>query len=151
MLSNPFPGFPPLSLGYIAALTPDHWDVEIIDENFDVATFRECDLVGITGFTAMANRAYQVARMFRDKGVPVVMGGIHASMMPDEALKFVDAVVIGPTRTSRGRRFHDATCFTKSTSATPSRQRGGVPMTVNSARFHNSTDSRIASGPWRKS
>ena len=94
-LSNPFPGFPPLGLGYVAALTPDHWDVEIIDENFERATFRDCDLVGITGFTAMARRAYEVARMYRDRGIPVVMGGIHASMMPDEALRFADAVVIG--------------------------------------------------------
>jgi radical SAM superfamily enzyme YgiQ (UPF0313 family) len=94
-LSNPFPGFPPLGLGYVAALTPDHWEIEIIDENFERATFKECDLVGITGFTAMASRAYQVAQMYRDNKVPVVMGGIHASMMPDEALRFVDAVVIG--------------------------------------------------------
>lgn len=94
-LSNPFPGFPPLGLGYVAALTPEHWDVEILDENFEAATFRQCDLVGITGFTAMANRAYQVARMFRQRGIPVVMGGIHASMMPNETLQFVDAVVIG--------------------------------------------------------
>ena len=94
-LSNPFPGFPPLGLGYVAALTPDNWDVEIIDENFELARFKECDLVGLTGFTAMANRAYQIARMFKDKGVTVVMGGIHASMMPDEALQFVDTVVVG--------------------------------------------------------
>ncbi|NQT71963.1 MAG: B12-binding domain-containing radical SAM protein [Chloroflexi bacterium] len=94
-LYNPFPGFPPLALGYIAALTPDHWDIEIIDENFDVATFKECDLVGITGFTSIANRAYEVAQIFREKNIPVVMGGIHASMVPDEALQFVDTVVIG--------------------------------------------------------
>ena len=94
-LTNPFPGFPPLGLGYVAALTPDHWDVEIIDENFETAYYRPCDLVGISGFTAMANRAYQVARMFREWRVPVVMGGIHASMMPDEALQHADAVVVG--------------------------------------------------------
>jgi radical SAM superfamily enzyme YgiQ (UPF0313 family) len=94
-LTNPFPGFPPLGLGYVAALTPERWDVEVVDENFEVATFRPCDLVGLTGFTAMANRAYEVARTFRSRGVPVVMGGIHASMMPDEALGHVDAVVVG--------------------------------------------------------
>jgi len=93
--SNPFPGFPPLGLGYVAALTPDHWDVEVVDENFEAAAFRPCDLVGITGFTAMAPRAYEVAQMFRERDVPVVMGGIHASMMPDEAARFVDAVVVG--------------------------------------------------------
>ncbi|MCP4679715.1 MAG: B12-binding domain-containing radical SAM protein [Deltaproteobacteria bacterium] len=101
-LSNPFPGFPPLSLGYVAALTPDDWDVEMLDENFELATFRQCDLVGITAFTATANRAYQVAKIFRDKDVPVVMGGIHASMMPDEALQHVDAVVIGEAETVWG-------------------------------------------------
>jgi radical SAM superfamily enzyme YgiQ (UPF0313 family) len=107
-LSNPFPGFPPLGLGYVAALTPDHWDVEIIDENFEVASFRDCDLVGITGFTAMANRAYQVAEMFREKNIPVVMGGIHASMMPEEALQFVDAVVIGEVESVWARVVADA-------------------------------------------
>lgn len=94
-LSNPFPGFPPLGLGYVAALTPDHWEVELIDENFERAAFRDCDLVGLTGFTAMANRAYQIAGMYRARGIPVVMGGIHASMMPDEASQYVDAVVVG--------------------------------------------------------
>jgi len=94
-LTNPFPGFPPLGLGYVAALTPKDWDIEILDENFEEAVYKECDLVGITGFTAMANRAYQVALIFRKHGVPVVMGGIHASMMPDEALRYADAVVVG--------------------------------------------------------
>jgi len=106
-LSNPFPGFPPLGLGYVAALTPDKWDVELIDENFEKAEFRECDLVGLTGFTAMANRAYQVATMFKDRGVPVVMGGIHASMMPDEALQFVDAVVVGEAESVWGEVIAD--------------------------------------------
>jgi hypothetical protein len=49
--------FPPLSLGVVAALTPENWDVEIIDENFDEFSFREADLVGITAFTSSANRA----------------------------------------------------------------------------------------------
>jgi radical SAM superfamily enzyme YgiQ (UPF0313 family) len=94
-LSNPFPGFQPLGLGYVAALTPDSWDIEVLDENFSRASYKPCDLVGLTGFTAYANRAYQVARMFKRRGVPVVMGGIHASMMPEEALGHVDTVVIG--------------------------------------------------------
>lgn len=53
------------------------------------------DLVGITAFTSQANRAYEVAAEFRSRGVPVVMGGIHASMRPDEATTRVDAVVTG--------------------------------------------------------
>ena len=87
--------FPPLSLGVVAALTPTDWDVEIIDENFDEFSFRDADLVGITAFTSAANRAYEIAAIYREKNIPVVMGGIHASMCSDEATQYVDAVVVG--------------------------------------------------------
>ena len=82
-LSNPFPGYPPLSLGYVAALKPGNWDIEIIDENFETAYFRPCNFVGITVFTVMANCANQLADIFRERIIPMVMGGIHASMMRD--------------------------------------------------------------------
>jgi len=87
--------FPPLSLGIVAALTPADWDVQLIDENFDEFSFIDADLVGITAFTSAANRAYKIAAIYREKNIPVVMGGIHASMCPEEALRFVDAVVVG--------------------------------------------------------
>ena len=44
-LSNPFPGFPPLALGYVAALAPDHWDIEIIDEKLDSIANRACERI----------------------------------------------------------------------------------------------------------
>src|ERR1700693_190249 len=53
------------------------------------------DLVGITAFTSQANRAYEVAAHFRRLGVPVVMGGIHATMCLDEVIEHVDSVVTG--------------------------------------------------------
>lgn len=87
--------FPPISLGIVAALTPDDWAVEIMDENWEAFAFRPADLVGITAFTASAPRAYEIAAVYRQRGVPVVMGGIHCSMCPQEALNYVDAVVIG--------------------------------------------------------
>lgn len=87
--------FPPLSLGVVAALTPADWEVEVIDENFDEFSFREADVVGITAFTSAANRAYEIAAIYRAKKIPVIMGGIHASMCSEEALQFVDAVVVG--------------------------------------------------------
>lgn len=87
--------FQPLSLAYLAAATPSHWQVKIIDENFDIFTFEEADLVGITAFTSNINRAYEIARIYRDRGIKVIMGGIHISMLPDEALRYVDSVVIG--------------------------------------------------------
>jgi len=87
--------FPPIGLGIIASLTPDSRQVELVDENISPFTYRDADLVGITAFTSAASRAYEIARLYRDRGVPVVMGGIHASMCVDEATKFVDSVVAG--------------------------------------------------------
>lgn len=86
---------PPLALGIIAALTPDTWDIEIHDENFVEFTYKDADLVALTTVTANVNRAYEIAGIYKKAGIPTIIGGIHASMMPDEALKFVDAVVIG--------------------------------------------------------
>ncbi|MFX0028425.1 MAG: B12-binding domain-containing radical SAM protein [Candidatus Hermodarchaeota archaeon] len=92
---NPSSTFPPLGLGIIAALTPESFQVKLIDENFDNYKFENADLVGITAFTSVANRAYEIATQYRNKNIPVIMGGIHASMVPEEALKYVDSVVIG--------------------------------------------------------
>jgi len=92
--------FPPISLGIVAALTPADWDVELVDENWEPFAYREADLVGITAFTASANRAYKIAGTYRELGVPIVMGGIHASMCTEEALRFVDAVVVGEAETA---------------------------------------------------
>jgi radical SAM superfamily enzyme YgiQ (UPF0313 family) len=69
--------------------------VELVDENFAPFAYRDADLVGLTAFTSAANRAYEIASTYRKRGVPVVMGGIHASMCSSEALQFVDAVVVG--------------------------------------------------------
>ncbi|MBI9035336.1 MAG: B12-binding domain-containing radical SAM protein [Bacteroidales bacterium] len=85
----------PLGLGIIAALTPDHWDIKIIDENFDTFEYEDADLVGFTAFTSSAFRVYELAKLYKDKGIKTVMGGIHASMVPDEAEKYVDTVVVG--------------------------------------------------------
>lgn len=91
--------FPPIGLGIVASLTPERWDVELVDENWEAFQYRQADLVGITAFTASANRAYQIAAIYREKNIPVVMGGIHASMCTEEALKYVDAVVVGEAET----------------------------------------------------
>ena len=85
-----------LNLPYIAAVTPPDVEVNIVDEAFDKINFEEkVDLVGITAQTPVAPRAYQIAEEFKNRGVPVVMGGVHASMLPQEALQYVDAVVVG--------------------------------------------------------
>jgi radical SAM superfamily enzyme YgiQ (UPF0313 family) len=87
--------FPPLSIAYVAALTPPEWHTDFIDENFDQFSPRKADLVGISAMTIQVNRAYEIARIYRAMGIPVVIGGIHASMRPQEALAYADSVVIG--------------------------------------------------------
>ncbi|PKN29112.1 MAG: B12-binding domain-containing radical SAM protein [Deltaproteobacteria bacterium HGW-Deltaproteobacteria-21] len=86
---------PPLSLAYVAAVTPSNWEIKIWDENFTPFVFEEADLVGITAFTTNINRAYEIARMYREKKIKVILGGIHASMLPDEGLRYADSIVIG--------------------------------------------------------
>ncbi|OGQ44364.1 MAG: hypothetical protein A2W63_05175 [Deltaproteobacteria bacterium RIFCSPLOWO2_02_44_9] len=89
-------GFVRLNLPTIAALTPKDWDVEILDARVKPVDYdAKVDLVGITGFTAEMPSAYSIADSFRKKSVKVVMGGVHVSAVPDEALKHADAVVIG--------------------------------------------------------
>ena len=92
----------PLSLMVLAGLTPPEWEVVIVDENLgapDYPAMPRPDLVGITAFTSQAPRAYEVAAYFRSLGVPVVMGGIHATMCVEEVLAHVDSVV---TREAEG-------------------------------------------------
>jgi radical SAM superfamily enzyme YgiQ (UPF0313 family) len=92
----------PLSLMVLAGLTPPSWEISVVDENLgvpDYAAMPRPDLVGITAFTSQANRAYEVATQFRNMGVPVVMGGIHATMCQDEVMERVDSVV---TREAEG-------------------------------------------------
>lgn len=86
---------PPLGLGIIAGLTPDNWDIEIIDENLDDFQFKKADLVGITVLTSAAYRAYEIAEIYRKKGITTVLGGIHVSMLAKEAEQYADAIVIG--------------------------------------------------------
>lgn len=87
---------PPLSLPLLAGLTPRNVDVRLIDENVEKADINTpTDWVAITCMTASAPRAYEIADAFRQQGKPVVIGGIHPSVMPDEANAHADAVVVG--------------------------------------------------------
>jgi len=87
--------WPPLNLPYLAALTPNHYQIEVVDENIEPFEYREADIVGITAYTSSVYRAYQIAQIYHKHGIPTVIGGIHVSMMPEEAMKFCDAVVVG--------------------------------------------------------
>ena len=81
----------------VAGVIPqDRYEVVLTDENIESIDFDlKADLVGISAMTSYVNRGYEIADAFRARGVPVVMGGIHPSFMPQEALRHCDAVVIG--------------------------------------------------------
>ncbi|MCP4747615.1 MAG: B12-binding domain-containing radical SAM protein [Desulfobacteraceae bacterium] len=87
---------PVLALPTLAAYTPPDCDVHMVDERIQVLDFNaDADLVGITSMTALAPRAYAIADRFRCLGKTVVMGGMHPSAMPAEALEHCDSVVAG--------------------------------------------------------
>ncbi len=100
---------PPLSLLQVAALTPPDVEVAVQDEAAHALDFdAPCDLVGLTASTYAAPRAYQIAEAFRARGVPVVMGGVHVTARPEEALAHCDAVVIGEAEGKWERLLADA-------------------------------------------
>ncbi len=87
---------PSLSISYLAGLVPEGHTVSITDERVEDIDYREpADLVGITTMSTTAERAYRIARIFRARGIKVVLGGIHASFLPEEAMANADSVVIG--------------------------------------------------------
>jgi len=155
--------FQRLNLPLLAALTPPEHTVKIIDEAFAPDDIdHDFDLVGITVMTDLALRAYRIADGYRQQGVKVVMGGIHPTVLPHEALHHADAVVIGEAETGRsywmlyrdrcgrftppmtsrnlrGCRGRDGTSIRSPLPGAtlpfppPSKPPGGAPMTANSA------------------
>ncbi len=86
----------PLTLGQIAAITGKEHTVIIVDENYENINYNgKYDLVGVSAFTSTAPRAYKIADAFRDRDIPVVLGGYHPSVLPEEAKQHADTVVIG--------------------------------------------------------
>jgi len=88
--------YPGLGLLTVAALCSSDVNVQLIDDDFEEINYRdETDLVGISVLTPNAFRAYEISRKFRDRRVPVVLGGLHVSACPTEASINADAVVLG--------------------------------------------------------
>jgi radical SAM superfamily enzyme YgiQ (UPF0313 family) len=94
--------FMPLNLAICAAVVPEGWDVEIVDENLlppggtgHRASGEGIDAVGIGAMTTQARRAYELADAYRGLGVPVILGGIHPSVLPQEALRHATIVCKG--------------------------------------------------------
>jgi len=87
---------PQLALYILEGLTSPEHEVKVIEEEvFDIDLDHKCDLVGISCMTANAPRAYELCREFKKRGKTVVLGGVHPSILPEEALQYADCVVIG--------------------------------------------------------
>ncbi len=101
--------FSVLPLTVVAALTPEKHTVTICDENvepLDLAS--DVDLVGITFMTALANRAYEISKQFRRRGIRTVAGGFHPTLCPDDALPHFDAIVKGDAENAWPQLLRDA-------------------------------------------
>jgi radical SAM superfamily enzyme YgiQ (UPF0313 family) len=99
---------PQLSLHILASLTPDDVDITVVNEQIRGADFPlDFDLVGISCMTATANRSYQLSDRFRQRGSKVVLGGIHPTILPQEAIRHADAVVIGEAEGCWADVIHD--------------------------------------------
>ncbi len=86
----------PLNLAMLAALTPPEIEVSIADEAVERVNFDEqVDLVGISCTTTVVARGYEIAIEYRKRGVKVILGGTHPTLIPDEAIKYADSVCIG--------------------------------------------------------
>lgn len=86
----------PLAIAQLSTLTPPEWHRRFYDDRMDPIPYDEpTDVVALNVETYTAKRAYQIARRYRDRGVPVVMGGFHPTLVPDEAAQHADAVVVG--------------------------------------------------------
>lgn len=93
--------YPSLTLQQIAAITPREHTVDIVDERYENINFdKPYDLVGISCLTYNSLRGYEIADTYRKRGIPVVFGGYHASLLPEEAKQHADSVVIGEAELS---------------------------------------------------
>ena len=86
----------PLSFGLLAAKTPPDIDLELFDDRVEAINYdTDADLVALSVQTFTAKRSYGIAARFRERGVPVVMGGCHPTLQPKEAGRHADALVVG--------------------------------------------------------
>ena len=87
---------PNLALLTLAALTPEDFEVELIDERIDTLNYdSDYDIIGISMITAQARRGYEIAGQFRKRDVYTVMGGIHPTVCPEEAADYCDTLILG--------------------------------------------------------
>jgi len=94
---TPFFHYYKLGIATLAGATPSDFEVEAVDEMVDLwdPARHPTDVVAISVLTALAPRAYQIADTFRKRNIPVVLGGMHPTFLPNEAADHADAVIMG--------------------------------------------------------
>lgn len=89
--------FPPLGLATLASYFADDDEIELIDQHVEPLYLNDLpDLVIIQVYVTNAKRAYEIARHYRENGVYVVLGGLHVTSLPEEAMQYADTIFIGP-------------------------------------------------------
>jgi radical SAM superfamily enzyme YgiQ (UPF0313 family) len=119
--------FAPTGLMICAAVVPPHWNVELVDEctlDRPHVPRADVDLVGISAMTTQARRGYEIADEYRRLGVPVVMGGIHPSALPDEALRHCDVICKGDAESTLPRVIADLELSALSSQLSPGKTDG---------------------------
>ncbi|MGH9127192.1 MAG: B12-binding domain-containing radical SAM protein, partial [Acidimicrobiales bacterium] len=101
--------YPPMPIYVLSALARrEGWTAVPVDLNYEKLPKEDPDLVGIVVWTMLAPQAYALADQYRARGIKVVLGGVHASMLPGEALRHADAIVVGEAESVMGRLLDDA-------------------------------------------
>src|SRR2546430_15391552 len=86
----------PLPAATLAGLTPKEVEIRFYDDRMEIIPFDEAtDLVAMSVETYTAKRSYQIASEYRRRGVPVVMGGFHPTLVPDESSDYAESIVVG--------------------------------------------------------
>lgn len=124
--------YAPLTLTTLASLVPPELDAEMVlfDEGIEeIPDDLEADLIGISAITGTAARSYELAASYRARGIPVVLGGVHPTLCPEEAQLHADAVVTGYAEDSWPELLRDFSqrCMKPRYSQAPNLDLGGRP------------------------
>ncbi len=100
--------FPPLGLATLAAFLNEEDEAEIVDEHVEILRFDdEPDIVAIEVYITSAKRAYEISDYYRKKGVYVVLGGLHVTALPEEAINHANTIITGPAEEAWPRFLND--------------------------------------------
>jgi len=99
---------PDLGILTAAALVPDNWEIKYISSFIDEIDYSErFDIIALGGMTGRADDTYAIAQKFKQQGIYIVMGGIHATVLPDEAKEYADTVIVGEAEETFPRFLED--------------------------------------------